>query len=64
MPFSTLNLDIVDICTPNLYHSEIAIAALEAGVHVICESIRNNHFHPNVQFLKKFAQEGGLKMIC
>lgn len=25
------NLDAIDICAPNLYHSEIAIAALEAG---------------------------------
>ncbi|MGO4495075.1 Gfo/Idh/MocA family protein [Paenibacillus sp. 2RAB27] len=31
------NLDVIDICTPNLYHSEIAIAALQAGIHVICE---------------------------
>ncbi len=30
-------LDAVDICTPNLYHSKAAIAALEAGVHVFCE---------------------------
>ncbi len=30
-------LDAVDICTPNLYHSEIAVAALEAGLHVFCE---------------------------
>ncbi|OUS69349.1 oxidoreductase [Paenibacillus sp. MY03] len=29
--------DIVDICTPNLYHSEIAIAALEAGYNTFCE---------------------------
>lgn len=31
------DIDVVDICTPNLYHSEIAIAALEAGIHVFCE---------------------------
>lgn len=31
------DIDIVDICTPNMYHTPIAIAALEAGKHVICE---------------------------
>ncbi len=31
------DLDIIDICTPNMCHAEQAIAALEAGKHVICE---------------------------
>lgn len=33
----TLELDAVHICTPNHLHREIAVAALEKGVHVICE---------------------------
>ncbi|MBR5460755.1 MAG: Gfo/Idh/MocA family oxidoreductase, partial [Clostridia bacterium] len=30
-------LDFVDICTPNLYHSVIAVDALEKGINVFCE---------------------------
>ncbi|WP_187695410.1 Gfo/Idh/MocA family protein [Oceanobacillus piezotolerans] len=30
-------VDAVTICTPNKFHSRIAVAALEAGCHVICE---------------------------
>jgi len=31
------DIDVVDIVTPNDSHAEIAIAALQAGKHVICE---------------------------
>jgi predicted dehydrogenase len=31
------DLDIVDICTPNKTHAPIALAALQAGKHVLCE---------------------------
>jgi predicted dehydrogenase len=31
------DIDIIDICTPNNYHAPLAIAALNAGKHVICE---------------------------
>ena len=30
-------LDVVHVCTPNRSHSEISIAAMEAGCHVMCE---------------------------
>ncbi|MDI3472171.1 MAG: hypothetical protein PWQ20_349 [Thermotogaceae bacterium] len=30
-------LDIIDICTPNYYHSIIAVDALNAGKNVLCE---------------------------
>ncbi len=31
------DIDVIDICTPNNYHAPLAIAALDAGKHVICE---------------------------
>ncbi len=31
------DIDVIDICVPNNYHAPLAIAALDAGKHVICE---------------------------
>lgn len=31
------DIDVIDICTPGDSHADIAIAALEAGKHVLCE---------------------------
>ena len=35
--FANPDIDIIDICTPNMYHTPLTIAALEHGKHVICE---------------------------
>lgn len=35
--FNDSEIDIVDVCTPNMYHKELAIGGLNAGKHVICE---------------------------
>ncbi|MBC6296902.1 Gfo/Idh/MocA family oxidoreductase [Listeria sp. FSL L7-1517] len=31
------SIDVIHVCTPNISHAEISIAALEAGKHVMCE---------------------------
>jgi len=31
------DLDVVSVCSPNAYHARHAIAALDAGCHVLCE---------------------------
>jgi predicted dehydrogenase len=31
------DIDVVDICVPSALHSEVVIAALQAGKHVLCE---------------------------
>ncbi|HET6386050.1 MAG TPA: Gfo/Idh/MocA family oxidoreductase [Armatimonadota bacterium] len=35
--FADKEIDIVDICVPNMYHAPLAVAALQAGKNVICE---------------------------
>lgn len=31
------SIDVIHVCTPNISHAEISIAAMEAGKHVMCE---------------------------
>lgn len=35
--FADKDIDIVDVCVPNMHHAPLSIAALEAGKHVLCE---------------------------
>jgi len=46
------DVDIVDICTPNMYHMPLAVAALQAGKHVICEK----PLAPSPDAVKKMIQ--------
>ncbi len=34
---ATEKLDLVSVCSPNVFHAPMAIAAMRAGAHVICE---------------------------
>lgn len=35
--FANPDIDIIDVCTPNMYHTPLVIAGLNAGKNVICE---------------------------
>ena len=54
-------IDAVDICTPNDLHSEIAVAALKAGKHVMCE--KPDAVSPEKALAMKEASEKSGKLL-
>ncbi len=56
-------IDVVDICTPNSYHCDLTVAALNAGKHVLCEK----PLAPNASEIKKMIEareQSGKKLMC
>ncbi|MHA6764921.1 Gfo/Idh/MocA family protein [Streptacidiphilus sp. PAMC 29251] len=53
------DIDLIDICTPGDSHSEIAIAALAAGKHVLCEKPLANSVEEAVAMAAAAAEAGG-----
>ncbi|NDL67028.1 Gfo/Idh/MocA family protein [Anaerotalea alkaliphila] len=59
-------IDVVNICTPNNSHAEIAIAALQAGKHVICEKPISSTSEDALAMVKaeEEARKKGLVSMC
>jgi len=59
-------IDVVDICTPGDSHCEIAIAALAAGKHVLCEKPLANTVEEARQMATAAAaaRAGGIRAMC
>jgi predicted dehydrogenase len=60
------DIDLIDICTPGDSHSEIAIAALQAGKHVLCEKPLANTVEEAEQMAAaaRAAAERGIWAMC
>ncbi|MGH1561400.1 Gfo/Idh/MocA family protein [Mumia sp. DW29H23] len=60
------DIDLVDICTPGNTHAEIAVAALRAGKHVLCEKPLANTVEEAelmAQVAAEAAQNGVFAMV-
>ncbi|PPB48311.1 dehydrogenase [Arthrobacter pityocampae] len=60
------DIDLIDICTPGDTHAEIAIAALEAGKHVLCEKPLANSVEEaeRMAAAARAAAEQGVFAMC
>ncbi|MBO4207863.1 Gfo/Idh/MocA family protein [Micromonospora echinofusca] len=60
------DIDVVDICTPGDSHAEIAIAALAAGKHVLCEKPLANSVGEAREMVAAAAraQATGIRSMC
>lgn len=60
------DIDLIDICTPGNTHAEIAIAALEAGKHVLCEKPLANSVEEagKMTAVAQAAAERGVLSMC
>ncbi len=58
-----LDLDFVDICTPNKLHSEVAVAALKAGHNVFCEK-PDAIDATEAQRMQDAAEASGKHLMC
>ena len=60
------DVDVVDICTPGLSHAPIALAALAAGKHVLCEKPLANTLDEAIDMTaaaEQAAERGVLSMV-
>jgi len=56
-------MDAVAVCTPNVYHAPQAIAAFEAGLHVICEKPLSVNAVEGAKMVEAAKKAGKLLMM-
>ncbi|TDY51101.1 putative dehydrogenase [Alicyclobacillus sacchari] len=58
------DIDVIDIVTPNVAHAEMAIAAVQAGKHVICEKPLAMTVDEAVRMREAAAANGVRALVC
>ncbi len=59
-----VKLDIVSVCTPNSYHKEQTVAALESGAHVLCEKPVATSYTDAAQMFDTAEDAGRVLFAC
>lgn len=58
------DVDVVDVCVPNVFHAEIAIDALRHGKHVICEKPLAHDLVSATAMRDAAAESGLVSQVC
>ena len=58
------DIDVVDICTPNNMHAEMAIAAAKAGKHILCEKPLSNTLEDAERMATAVRESGVISMAA
>ncbi len=58
------DIQLVDVCTPGNSHHDIAIAALKAGKHVLCEKPLANTLAEAREMVEAAEAAGTINMVC
>ncbi len=58
------DIELVDISTPSFTHHEFAVAAIEAGKHVLCEKPLANTLDEAQQMLEAARHADTVNMVC
>ncbi len=56
-------IDAIAVCTPNAFHCDITVAALEAGKHVLCEKPLSISVEQNKKMNDAAAKSGKVLMV-
>ena len=62
--FTSGQIDAVSICLPNSLHAPVSIAALEAGLHVLCEKPLAENSISGQKIVEAAARAPGKFMMC
>ncbi len=62
--FTSGEIDAVSICTPNNLHAPLAVAALEAGLHVLCEKPLAHTVTDGQKIVEAARTAPGKLMVC
>ena len=62
--FADPDIDIIDICTPNIYHKEGVLKALKAGKHVYCDKPLAASYAEAMEVVRTAEESGSITQMA